>query len=201
MTRLIKPSRLKAGDAVATISLSQGLAGDAELLWRYNLGKRRLEEQFGLRVVEMAHTLKGSKYLYGHPEARAKDLMDAFSDPDIKAVFSCIGGEESVRMLPYVDFDVIRRNPKIFMGYSDTTITHLMCLKAGLSSFYGPSVLAELAENIKIYDYTALWLRKALFEAEPLGPVAPAVEWTGERLEWTVKKRRRRQNHAAEQGL
>jgi muramoyltetrapeptide carboxypeptidase LdcA involved in peptidoglycan recycling len=187
MEKLIRPPRLSAGDTVATVSLSQGLAGDAELLWRYNVGKRRLEEQFGLRVVEMEHTLKGSKYLYEHPEARAKDLMDAFSDPDVKAVFSCIGGEESVRMLPYVDFGVIRRNPKILVGYSDTTITHLMCLKAGLSSFYGPSVLAELAENVKIFDYTAHWLRKALFEAEPLGPVAPAEEWTAERIEWTVE--------------
>jgi len=90
-------------------------------------------------------------------------------------------------MLPYVDLDVIRRNPKIFIGYSDTTITHLMCLKAGLSSFYGPSVLAELAENIGIYAYTAGWLRKALFEPEPLGAIAPAREWTGERLEWTAE--------------
>ena len=143
------------GDTVATVSLSWGGAGDEDLLWRYRLGRKRLEEQFGLKVVEMENTLKGSKYLYQHPEARAKDLMDAFSDPAIKAVFSCIGGEESVRMLPYVDFDVVRQNPKIFVGYSDTTITHLICLKAGLSSFYGPSLLAELAENIQIYDYTA----------------------------------------------
>ncbi len=185
MTKLIKPPRLRAGDTVATVSLSWGGAGDEDLLWRYQLGKQRLERQFGLKVVEMENTLKGSKYLYQHPQARAKDLMDAFSNPEIRAVFSCIGGEESIRMLPYVDFDVLRRNPKIFVGYSDTTITHLICLKAGLSSFYGPSLLAELAENIQIYDYTAGWLRRALFEAKPLGTVAPASEWTKERLEWT----------------
>jgi len=182
--KLVKPARLRPGDAVATVSLSWGGAGDEGLLWRYHVGRKRLEAQFGLKVVEMEHTLKGSKYLYEHPEARARDLMDAFASPEIKGIFSCIGGEESVRMLPWIDFDVVRRNPKVFVGYSDTTITHLICLKAGLSSFYGPSVLAELAENVKIFDYTASWLRRALFEAEPLGPVAPAEAWTGERLEW-----------------
>ena len=158
MLNLIKPQRLKKGDKVTTVSLSWGGAGDADLLWRYELGKRRLEEEFGLEVVEMSHTLKGSEYVYDHPEKRAEDFMNAFLDQSIKAVFSCIGGDESVRMLPYIDFEVIRNNPKIFMGYSDTTIAHFMCLKANLSSFYGPSIMAEFAENIKIFDYTKYWL-------------------------------------------
>ena len=184
MLKLVKPQKLNRGDKVATVSLSWGGAGDTDLLWRYNLGKKRLEEQFGLEVIEMPNTLKGSDYLYHHPEKRAEDLMTAFSDKSIKAIFSCIGGYESVRMLPYIDFDVIKNNPKIFIGYSDTTITHFMCLKAGLSSFYGASVLAELAENIKIFDYTANWLEKVLFDASTIGIIPAAVEWTGERIEW-----------------
>ncbi|GFP75612.1 Microcin C7 self-immunity protein MccF [Clostridium fungisolvens] len=181
---LMKPKRLKRGDKVATVSLSWGGAGDEDLLWRYNLGKRRLQEHFGLEVVEMPNTLKGSDYLYNHPEKRAEDLMMAFSDSSIKAIFSCIGGEESIRLLPYIDFDIIRDNPKIFIGYSDSTITHFMCLKANLSSFYGVSVLAELAENIKIFDYTAYWLEKVLFDASAIGLISPASEWTGERVRW-----------------
>ncbi len=185
MMPLKKPRRLSPGDTVATVSLSWGGAGDPDLLWRYRVGKDRLQRQFGLRVVEMENTLKGSVYLYQHPEKRAQDLMDAFADPSIRAVFSCIGGEESVRMLPYIDFDVIRDNPKIFIGYSDTTISHLMCFKAGLSSFYGPSVLAELAENIGVFDYTAHFLRKTLFDPGPIGEIPAAPEWTGQRIEWT----------------
>ena len=173
MRKLVRPPKLRPGDTVATVSLSWGGAGDENLIWRYRVGKQRLEQQFGLSVVEMEGTLKGSKYLYEHPEARAKDLMDAFINPEIKAIFSCIGGEESVRMLPWIDFDVIRQNPKPFVGYSDSTITHLICLKAGLSSFYGPSLLAELAENVRIFDYTARWLQRALFEPEPLGRIDP----------------------------
>jgi muramoyltetrapeptide carboxypeptidase LdcA involved in peptidoglycan recycling len=185
MLNLVKPQMLNRGDKIATVSLSWGGAGDSDLLWRYNLGKMRLQEQFGLEVVEMPNTLKGSQYLYNHPEKRAEDLMMAFLDSSIKAIFSCIGGDESIRMLPYIDFDVIKNNPKIFLGYSDTTVTHFMCLKANLSSFYGPSILAEFAENIKIFDYTAYWLKKVLFTNSPIGVIPASEEWTGERIEWT----------------
>jgi muramoyltetrapeptide carboxypeptidase LdcA involved in peptidoglycan recycling len=184
MLKLLKPHKLNRGDRVATVSLSWGGAGDTNLLWRYNLGKKRLQEQFGLEVVEMPNTLKGSDYLYHHPEKRAEDLMAAFCDTSIKAIFSCIGGNESVRMLPYIDFNIIKSNPKIFIGYSDTTITHFMCLKSNLSSFYGVSVLAELAENIKVFDYTADWLKKVLFNNSPIGLIKATRKWTGEIIEW-----------------
>ena len=184
MLRLTKPQKLNKGDKVATVSLSWGGAGDPELRWRYELGKKRLEEEFGLIVVEMSNTLKGSEYIYKHPEKRAEDLMNAFSDQSIKAIFSCIGGDDSVRMLPYIDFDVIKNNPKIFLGYSDSTVTHFICLKAGIASFYGPSVLAEFAENIKIFDYTKYWVKKVLFDNSVIGTIPPAEMWTGERIEW-----------------
>lgn len=184
MLNLTKPERLKPGDKVATVSLSWGGAGDEDLLWRYNLGKQRLEEDFGLIVVEMENTLKGSEYLYNHPEKRAADLMAAFSDPSIKGIFACIGGEESIRMLPYIDFEIIEKNPKVFIGYSDTTVSHFICLKANLSSFYGASILAEFAENVKIFDYTSHWIRKVLFDPDPIGIIPQATEWTGERIEW-----------------
>lgn len=185
MLTLLKPERLKKGDTVAAVSLSWGGAGDEDLLWRYEKGKRRLMEQFGLRVAAMPNALKGSDFVYHHPEKRAEDLMQAFSDPSIRAVIACIGGDDSIRMLPYIDFDVLRRNPKIFLGYSDSTVTHFLCLKAGIASVYGPSILAEFAENVKIFDYTAHWLQKALFETAPLGQIPCAGEWTGERMPWT----------------
>lgn len=195
---LIKPPKLNRGDKVATVSLSWGGAGDSGIIWRYNVGKKRLQEEFGLNVVEMEHTLKGSEYVYNHPEKRAEDLMRAFEDKSIKTVFSCIGGYESVRMLPYIDLDVLRKNPKIFMGYSDTTITHMICYKAGLSSFYGPSILAEFAENIEMFDYTKHWIKKALFTNECIGKIDPSPVWTSEYLPWEEKNkdtRRKVQNN------
>ena len=133
---LIKPSRLKRGDKVATISLSWGGAGDKDILWRYNIGKKRLQEEFGLEVIEMPHTLSGTEFIYNHPEKRAEDLMLAFKDKSIKAIFSCIGGDESIRMLPFIDFDIIRNNPKIFIGLFQIQLLLIMIsrLKAGISS-------------------------------------------------------------------
>lgn len=190
MPSLIKPPRLRPGDTVATVSLSWGGAGDENILWRYQQGKARLETRFGLRVVEMPHTLAGTAYAYEHPQERAADLMQAFTDPCIQAIFCCIGGEETIRLLPYIDFAVIRRHPKIFMGYSDTTVNHLMCWKAGLSSFYGPAVLSDFAENLRLPAYTEKWVKKALFSPEPLGQVEPAGEWTAEFLRWDIENQK-----------
>ncbi len=187
--KIIKPNKLNRGDKVATVSLSWGGAGDSDILWRYNVGKKRLQEEFGLNVVEMPNTLKGTDYIYDHPEKRAEDLMDAFRDESIKAIFSCIGGCESVRMLPYIDFDVIRNNPKVFIGYSDTTVTHFICYKGGVSSFYGPSILAEFAENVEMHDYTKHWVEKALFSDSVIGAIDPSPVWTSERLPWVEKNK------------
>ncbi|WP_108671738.1 S66 family peptidase [Peribacillus acanthi] len=190
--QLRKPSALKKGDKVATVSLSWGGAGDEDLLWRYQMGKKRLEEQFGLQVVEMPHTLCGSKFIYEYPEKRAEDLMNAFADPSIKGIFACIGGYESVRMLPYIDYGAIRNNPKIFIGYSDTTVSHMICRKAGVASFYGPSILAEFAENVEIFDYTSHWVDKVLFNTEAIGEVPPSPIWTSEFIPWEEKNKGRK---------
>ena len=147
---MIKPKKLEKGDTIAIVSLSSGMAGDKQFKHRYELGKRRIEE-LGLNVVTMQNALKGSKFLYNHPEARAKDFMDAIKDRNIKAIISNIGGDDTIRILPYIDFKSIKQNPKIFLGYSDSTVNHFMMYKAGVSSYYGPAVMSEFAENKKMH--------------------------------------------------
>ncbi|MFJ7933949.1 S66 peptidase family protein [Sporosarcina sp. NPDC096371] len=193
---LIKPEMLKAGDKVATISLSWGGAGEPDLKWRYDQGVERLRTVFQLEVVPMPNSLKGSDFLYDNPKARAEDLMNAFKDPSIKGIISNIGGSDSIRLLPYIDFDVMRDNPKIFIGYSDSTITHLFCHKAGITSFYGPSILVDFAENMEMHAYTVEALKKTLFANDAIGEVKPATEWTSERVEWIIenKNRQRKMN-------
>ncbi|GGA46465.1 LD-carboxypeptidase [Psychrobacillus lasiicapitis] len=186
---LIKPKMLQPGDKVATISLSWGGAGEPDLKWRYEQGVERLEKVFGLEVVSMPNSLKGADYLYDNPKARAEDLMNAFKDPTIKGIISNIGGSESIRLLPYIDFDIIRSNPKVFIGYSDTTVTHLFCHKAGISSFYGPAILMDFAENVEMHEYTVEALKKTLFTNEVIGEIKPAAEWTSDRLEWIVENK------------
>ena len=189
MLNLIKPHKLQKGDKVATISLSWGGAGDAAIIWRYYQGKERLERLFGLEVIEMPNTLKGTEYVYKHPEKRAEDLMNAFKDPGIKGIISCIGGNDSIRMLPYIDFDVIRNNPKIYTGYSDSTVTHFMCMKAGLSSFYGLSLLNDFAENVAMPDYTVQWANKVLFGGDVIGEIPTSEEWTSQFLDWVIENK------------
>lgn len=99
---MIKPQRLKKGDKVAIVSLSKGMLGDEKFIHKYELGKKRLEEKFGLEVVAMPNALKGSEYIYSHPEKRAEDLMQAFEDENIKAIICAIGGDDTIRLLPYV---------------------------------------------------------------------------------------------------
>lgn len=98
---MIKPSKLNPGDKVATISPSGG--GPSVFPQRYQAGVRHLETEFGLEVVEMLHTLKDANWLAHNPKARADDLMQAFSDPSIKGIITTIGGDDSIRLLPYLD--------------------------------------------------------------------------------------------------
>lgn len=181
---MIKPKKLNPGDKVAAVTLSWG--GPGTLPARYEVGKRQLAEQFGLNVVEMPHTLRSAEWIHANPKARADDLMAAFADPSIKAVFSTIGGDESVRMLPYLDLNVIGNNPKIFMGYSDSTISHFACYKAGLTSFYGPSFMAGFAENCGMFPYMVESMRRTLFSNTSIGEIQANTEgWTSEHLEWS----------------
>ena len=152
---------------------------------RYAAGKRQLEEAFGLTVVEMPHTLAEPDWLARNPRARADDLMAAFADDSIRAIVSTIGGEDSIRILPFLDLATVAANPKAFVGYSDTTVTHLACYQAGLVSFYGPALMAGFAENGGMHRYLAESFRRTLFVAEPPGVVEPNAEgWTVEFLDW-----------------
>ena len=179
--RFIKPQRLKRGDTVAAISLSYGLA--ALVPHRYQAGKRQIEETFGVKVVETPNALREPDWLYRNPRARADDLHWALENPDIQTIFSTIGGEESVRILPYVDLDIIRSHPKIMMGFSDATTILNTFVRAGVVSFYGPSVLCDLAENCGIRQFVKRSVMRALFNARPFDLEA-AQDWTEESLDW-----------------
>ncbi|GFR36057.1 S66 family peptidase [Thermobrachium celere] len=147
---MIKPKPLKKGDKVAIVSLSSGILGEDFARHQLELGIKRLKE-FGLEPVFMPNALKGIEYIKNHPEDRAKDLKDAFCDETIKGIICAIGGDDTYKTLPYLledkEFmDAVKNNPKIFTGFSDTTVNHLMFYKLGLVTFYGPSFLTDIAE-------------------------------------------------------
>lgn len=183
MTPLIKPPKLNPGDKVATITLSWGGAGT--YLWRYEAGVSQLKELLNVDVAPTRHSMRDADWIKNNPQARADDLMEAFSDPEIKAIISNIGGEDSIRILPHLDLETISQNPKIFMGYSDSTITHFACLNAGLSSFYGPAIMAGFAENGGLFPYTSNSVKKTLCQTDELGEFAPSQsQWTYKQNPW-----------------
>lgn len=112
----------------------------------YQRGLDTLRDVFGLEVVEYPSTRFTPRQAWRRPEARAADLNRAFADPEIAAIFTVIGGDDSVRILPYLDLDAAVGNPKVFMGYSDTTTQLLALAAAGLTTFNGPAVMAGLAQ-------------------------------------------------------
>ncbi|PIE47863.1 MAG: LD-carboxypeptidase [Flavobacteriales bacterium] len=180
---MIKPKHLHRGDKIATISLSWGGAG--EIPHRYQAGKQQLQDVFGLEVVETTHALKPAQWIYENPKARAEDLMEALEDSTIKAIISNIGGDDSIRMLPYLDPEVIKNNPKIFLGFSDSTVTHFSFYKAGVTSFYGTSVMVGFAENNGMHAYQVADIKRTLFSNKAVGDLKPNTQgWTSEKLEW-----------------
>jgi muramoyltetrapeptide carboxypeptidase LdcA involved in peptidoglycan recycling len=181
---MIKPKRLQKGDTVAIVSLSSGSAGEDLFRHRYEQGKKRLEEVFGLKVKTMPNALKGCDYISKHPEARAKDFMDALKDKNVKGIICNIGGDDTIRLLPYIDFNVIKNNPKIFMGYSDSTVNHFMMYKAGVTSYYGPAVMCEFAENYEMHEYTKKYIKEVLFDNKENITITSSPEWTSEFLDW-----------------
>jgi muramoyltetrapeptide carboxypeptidase LdcA involved in peptidoglycan recycling len=96
-------------------------------------------------------------------------------------------------MLPFLDLNVIRENPKVFLGYSDSTITHFAFLKAGVISFYGPSLMAGFDENGGLSPYMAESVRQVLFEPKPSLLIPPNEGgWTCASWDWAEKNRNER---------
>ncbi len=167
----MKPEVLKKGDKVAIISLSNGLLGMPFCKHELDIGLKRLE-QFGLVPVIMNNSLKDMDYLKEHPMDRAADLKQAFMDPSIKAIITAIGGDDTYKTIPYLMEDeefknAVRNNPKIFIGFSDTTNNHIMLNKLGLNTYYGPCFLVDLAElDNEMLPYTKYYFEKLFMEED-----------------------------------
>ena len=181
--------KLRKGDKVAIVSLSSGMLGEEFCSHNIEIGAKRLKK-YGLEPVFMPNALKGIEYLKSHPEARAKDLKDAFLDDSIAGIICAIGGDDTYRLLPYLledeEFiDAVHKSPKLFTGFSDTTINHLMFYKLGLSTYYGPNFICDLAE---ISDEMLPYSRKAFesyIEGNEYHEIASSEIWYQERTDFS----------------
>jgi muramoyltetrapeptide carboxypeptidase len=161
---IIRPAALRPGDLVAIVAPASNLKAD--YLAR---GVAELE-RLGFRVRYDAGILARDRYTAGTDARRARELMDAFADPEVKAVWAARGGYGVMRLFDLLDDEVLRANPKIFIGYSDLTALHLYLYRRfNWLTFHGPMAAKELAEGAGHYDRRTLL--SALMGASPLGEV------------------------------
>lgn len=167
---VIIPKSIKEGSKIAIISPASSVK-DAVI----DTAVVKLRER-GYEPVVFPHAY-GKKF-GTHPasdEERAADLMNAFSDPEIDAILCTRGGYGTVRMLPMLNMDVIRQNPKWLIGYSDISDLHAYMHKAGVASIHGPMCghLAKEADTIPPTEY----LFKVLTDSLPLTYELPANKY------------------------
>ena len=186
---MIKPQALKKGDHVAIVSLSAGVLGEKFAKHELNQGKKRIEE-LGLIPEFMPNSLKGIEFIKNHPEKRADDLKQAFADNRIKGIFCAIGGEDTYRLAPYLLDDPefvknVQQHPKLFTGFSDTTVDHLMLYQLGLITFYGPNVINDLAElDTELLPYTKKTLEH-YFQNPATTEISSSPVWYEERTDFS----------------
>lgn len=186
MKHLLKSKFLKVGDTIGLISPSAPLAGLVP--HRTQRGIKMLED-LGFRVKIGKHALKVTGYTAGTPKERAEDINSFFKDKEVEAIICFIGGNHSNQILEHLDFDLIKKNPKIFIGYSDATVLHFaLYTQSNLITFYGPAILTQFAENPKVLPYTEEYFKKAVMETKPIGKIKPSSYWTDEILDWFKKE-------------
>jgi muramoyltetrapeptide carboxypeptidase LdcA involved in peptidoglycan recycling len=187
---MIKPPRLQPGDTIGIVSPSWGGAG--KFPHRTRQGIEHLNA-LGFKIRLAPHALSHQGYVSDTAANRAQDINELFADTEIKAIIASIGGDHSCHLLPLLDFDLIARNPKIFMGFSDITVLNIaIWQQTGLVTFNGPALLTDFAEYPHMLAYTEEYFLKAVASGQPMGEVQPAQQWTEEFLTWAGQKDRER---------
>jgi muramoyltetrapeptide carboxypeptidase LdcA involved in peptidoglycan recycling len=171
------PQKPQPGDKIAILSPSSGLPGLFPAV--FEQGLQRLRDVFQLAPVEYPTTRKMNAPL----EERARDVYAAFADPEIKAIICSIGGDDQLKLLKYLDADLIRAHPKPFLGYSDNTNLHVLLWNLGIVSYYGGSIMVQFGRGGAMHPYTVEYLKRALFEHGTF-EIRPAPEYTDEEIRW-----------------
>lgn len=150
--KLIKPRTLKYGDAIGVIAPSGPCYEDE----RIELGKKTLEGM-GFKVKMGKSCYERYGYLAGKDEIRAHDLNSMFSDKDVDGIICLRGGYGTPKILERIDYEIIKKNPKVFVGFSDITAIHIAINQiCDLVTFHGPMVTSNMVE--KFDEFTRNYL-------------------------------------------
>ncbi len=174
----IIPNKLKKGDEIRVIAPSRSmtiLREDCIKIAVERLEKEGFKVTFGKNVMDCFD----KNYVCGSIEKRVKDLEEAFSDKNVKAILTVIGGFNSNQILPYINYDIIKENPKIICGYSDITILlDAIYTKTGLVTYYGPHFSSFGMK--KGFEYTLEYFKKMFIEENEKIEIKPSVEWSND---------------------
>lgn len=166
---MIKPPVLQAGDVVGLISPASPIHEHGDVTEEEMQRGIECLETLGFRVRLGTHAREVRGYLAGTDQARADDLHAMFADKTIRGILSIQGGYGTPRLLPHLDFTLIRKNPKVLMGYSDLTALNVVIhQRTGLVTFHGPTVGYDMAHE---FTYTRQWFERAVMRREPIGEI------------------------------
>ena len=171
----IIPNKLKAGDEIRIIAPARGLKIIGQDTRR--IAKERFEAM-GLKVSFASNTNDDNWDMTGSTsiEKRINDIHEAFTDKNVKAIFTIIGGTNSNQLLPYLDYQLIKNNPKIICGFSDiTALLNSIYAKTGLATFLGPHYSS--IGMLKGCEYTIENLKNMIF-GERINKIIPSSEWS-----------------------
>ncbi len=146
---ILLPPRLKRGDTFGLVAP----AGPVENKEGFTAGVKLLRDM-GFRVMYSNEILEKDGYLAGPDHHRAEQFMNVWLNPDVKAVMALRGGYGSLRLVPHLDMEMVRRFPKIFIGFSDITVLHTAILKhTGLVTFHGPVATTVAKGDREMVEY------------------------------------------------
>lgn len=184
---LIIPEKLKKGDSIGVISPSAGLAPFA--MHRIDNAIKYIKKM-GYGVVIGKHALKNDGYISASITERVEDIHSMFSNPKVKAIICTIGGNNSNQLLPFIDFNLIHNNPKVFIGYSDISVLHFAIQsQSDLATYYGPCLMTQFGEYPKPLSYTLDSFIQQLCDgnSKPIN-IKQSELWTDEAPNWFEKK-------------
>ena len=182
----IKPRALKKGDTIGVIAPGSAVNSPDDYLLA-----EELAEYLGVKLYYASNVKKGSGYKTRTIKERVDDIHEVFGNKNLAGVFCLRGGYGSGQLLDYIAYGIIKKNPKVFLGYSDITALHLAITKiTGLVTFHGPVMLSPFSE------LTAESLKKAVFGNKQLGVMVNATEGNPVR----VKHHSRTINHGKAKG-
>lgn len=169
-------NKLKIGDEVRVIAPALSYSIFSEEL--KSIANKRIED-LGLKLTFGKHINEKNDFTSSSIESRIEDLHNAFSDKNVKAIFTAIGGANSNQLLKYIDWEIIKNNPKIFCGFSDiTALNNSIFAKTGLVTYSGPHY-STFGQKLYV-DYTLDYTKKCLMDNEPF-EIKQSESWSDDK--------------------